>query len=211
MKYKILKSKKKGIGFIVQIIAFFLIFALFLIIYTVSTIYRLNNEHDMIKDSLTLANLAPFNQPNLNLDLLSEYPDENVIMIKDPYSALQTWETTLEDNLKLDESFKPMNSSSFIKSKVDIKNFIIYNVNAETKDVTEYTLNPSTMLFDSEDYPNGEGVVKTPSGTILNITTIYSTIGFTINIYSNTDRYGTVTEEDGTYKAINNTNLGGNN
>lgn len=192
-------KRKKGDG----LLPIFIIFTFFLIIILVDfefTKYKLVSEGEVCSDKLISANLAPLNPPNINLDLLSQSPSKKVIMIKDPNSALETWEKHLKYNFGLDDNYEPKSNTSFIKSKVDIKRFIIYNVNVQTNDVTVYTFNTDTHEFDIEDHPNGKGNLSTPKGNKVQVTSIDTDIGFTIDTMFNNTKYVEVSEDSFAYK-----------
>lgn len=196
-------KKKKG-NSILQIIVIFL--ALLLAVMSIATFtkFKITAYGEKSKNALTYSNLSIFATNNIDMDLLSQSPDKNIIMIKDPNYALQVWEENLKYNFGLDSTYTPKSSSNFIKSKVDIKNYILYNVNALTNDVTVYELNPETLLFSETDYPSGKGVIKTPEGTTVNITTLYTDIGFTINVVPGHNQYVQVSKTTGAYKLSKN-------
>ncbi len=164
------------------------------------TKYKIVSEGEICSDKLVAANLAPLNPPNINLDLLSQSPSKKVIMIKDPNSALQTWEKHLKYNFGLDNNYAPKSDTNFIKSKVDIKRFIIYNVNIQNNNVTVYTLNPNTLQFDVTEHPNGKGNLTTPKGNKVEVTSIDTDIGFTIDTMFNNKKYVQVSEDVFAYK-----------
>lgn len=196
---KLFLKKQKG-SFILQISAFYIV--IFLVVFSLAafTRYRLNGYGQISVNALNSANLSIFSSKIINLDILSQSPSKKVIIIKDPQAALQTWEDRLKFNLNLDNNYMPKYSSSFILSKVDINQFILYNVNDFTKDVTVYTLNPTTGEFDVTDYPNSEGELKTPNGNVVNITTLHTDIGFTINVIGGQNKYVHISRDNGAYK-----------
>ena len=194
------KLKKKNGSGLLPIFIIFTFILLFILLDFELTKYTLVSEGETCSDKLISANLASLNSPNINLDLLSESPSKKIIMIKDPNLALETWEKHLKYNFGLDDNYEPESKTSFIKSKVDIKRFIIYNVNIQTNDVTVYTLNPSTHQFDVEDHPNGKGNLKTDKGNTIQVTSLDTDIGFTINMMFGHTKYVEVSEDSFAYK-----------
>lgn len=195
---KILRKKEKGSVFLIEVCGFFLTIFIMAIVLIVHTYFVLNNDGQEAQNALVISNMSIYNSPNLDLNTLSENPQGKYIGIKDPEAALGTWEEHLKYNLNLDQSYTSINSKSFIKSKVDIKDFIIYNVSASSNTVTVYTLNPSTMLFDENIYPIGN--VKDPKGRNIKVSCVYSNIGFTVNTIGKYTKYVTVNKEDGAYE-----------
>lgn len=191
------KLKKKKGAFISAVFGILILFLLFILFEFIVSKQAIISESETVHDALVVSNLAALGSKNLDLDLLAQYPD--VVEIKDPGIVLQTFEKHIRNNLKLDDSYKPV-ARSFIKSKVDIKEFIIYNVNAETNDVVVYKLNKETMMFSKEDHPNGKGIIKTPKGNVVNKTTIHSTIDFDINIIFGQIKNVQVSEDNGILK-----------
>lgn len=195
MKLKKLKNEK-GI-FSSGIFGILFLFLLFIIFDFIVSRYAIVSESETVHDSLVASNLAALSSKNLDLDLIAQYP--NVVEIKDPNMVLQTFESHIKNNLNLDDSYKPKNKN-FIKSKVNIREFIIYNVNTETNDVVVYTLNTDTMMFSKEDYPNGKGNLKTSKGNVVNKTTIHSTIDFDIDVIFGQIKNVQISEDNGTLK-----------
>lgn len=191
------KLKKKKGGFVSGIFGILTLFLLFILFNFIVSKEAIVSESETVHDSLVASNLAALGSKNLDLDLLAQYPD--IVEIKDPDAALVTFENFIKSNLKLDDNYNPI-GRSFIKSKVSIKEFIIYNVNAETGDVVIYTLNTETMAFSKEDHPNGKGNLKTPKGNVVNKTTIHSTIDFNINVIFGLNKNVQVSEDNGTLK-----------
>ncbi len=170
-------KKKKG-NLIIQVSAIFLFYILFIVCMFAFTKYKISAESEIVGDSLVSSNLAALTIKNLDIDLLSQDPNTDIVIVKDPNEALKTFQRHLKYNLGLDDEFVPINSISSIKGKVEIKRFIIYNV--QGSDITIYELNPVTLSFTVIKYPNGKGNVYTPKGTKVEESTIHSQIGFTL-------------------------------
>ncbi|WP_026884261.1 hypothetical protein [Clostridium akagii] len=192
--------KKKGSAYILTLFAFLT----FLLLYTIFAIgitkYKLAAVGEILDNSLVVSNLSVFSTNNLDQDLLSQSPDKNIIIIKDPNKAIETWKKHMKYNFSLDDNYTPKYSTSFIKSKVDIKTFIIYNVDPTTNNITEYKYNAQAGSFDTENFPSQKGIMKTENGNTINVTTVDSNIGFTIDTIFNKTKYVTIGRDVGIYK-----------
>ncbi len=144
--------------------------------------------------------MSVFSTNNLDQDLLSQIPDKNIIIIKDPNMAITTWEENMKYNFSLDDNYNPKYETSFIKSKVDIKEFIIYNVDPTTNNITEYKYNADIGTFDSQTFLAAKGIMKTTNGNTINVTTVDSEIGFKIDTLFNKTKYVTIGRDVGIYK-----------
>lgn len=198
MKKKL--GKKKG-NFSIAVAALFTFLLLYILFMFEITKYKLACEGELVHNQLTSSNLAGFSTKNVDMDLLSQSPSKKLILIKDPLAVLTTWEGHLKYNFNLDDNYNPKSKTSFMQSKVDIKEFIIYNVNTETNNVTEYDLNTDTGLFTVSEHMNGKGNLKTPKGNVVKVTTIHSTVGFTIDtMFKSNKKYVQISEDSGAYK-----------
>lgn len=190
-----LRKKKGNVFFpIFAILTFFLLYILFMFIFSK---YKMISEGEIAHDSLVASNLAALSSKNIDLDLLGQDPSKKIVEIKDPYEALNTFEKHLKYNFELNNYYEP-ESKKFIKSKVTIEEFIVYNVNAYTGDLTEYELNTDTMSFSQISYSKGKGNLKTPKGNIINVTTIHSKIKFNIETMLNNIQSISISEDTGT-------------
>lgn len=170
-------KKKKG-NLIIQVSTIFLFYILFIVCMFAFTKYKISAESEIVGDALVLSNLAALTIKNLDIDLLSQDPSKDIVILKDSNEALKTFQRHLKYNLGLDENYAPKNSISSIKGKVDIKRFTIYNV--QGNDVAVYELNPTILNSSVKNYPNGKGNIYTPKGTKVEASTIHSQIGFTL-------------------------------
>lgn len=167
-------KKKKG-----SLISFstgmFAIILSILIVLFAFTLYSINAQSEIVKDCLTSTNLAVFKE--LDLKVLGE--DEKTIIISKPFEALNTYKKHLKNNLQLDNNYKSKNQISFIKDKVKIVKFKIYNV--KNNDVEIYDVNPDTGSYTLNKIVGGKGKIKTERGNIVNETTVHSQISFNID------------------------------
>jgi len=170
-------KKKKG-NLIMQVSAIFLFYILFIVCLFAFTKYKISAESEIVSDALVSSNLAALTTKNLDIDLLSQDPNKNIVIVKNPNEVLNTFKRHLKYNLGLDDNFIPKNSISSIKGKVDIKKLTIYNV--QGNDVTVYELNSIAQSFTVTNYTNGKGNIYTPKGTKVEASTVHSQIGFTL-------------------------------
>lgn len=191
------KLKKKKGTLAAGIFGLLVVFLIFIMFNFIIAKYAIVTESEIVHDSLVSSNLAALSSKDLDLDLLGENLDKKIVEIKDPNVVFQTFQKHIKNNLGLNDDYSPKNKG-FIKSKINVKNFTIYNVNAATNDVIVYTLNTSTMAFSSKDYPGGKGNLKTPKGNIVDKTTIHSTIDFSIEIIFGKIKNVEVSEDTGT-------------
>lgn len=185
-------KKKKG-NLIIQVSAISLFYILFIVCMFAFTKYKISAESEIVGDALVSSNLAVLTTKNLDIDLLSQDPSKDIVIVKDSNEALKTFQRHLKYNLGLDEDYLPKNSISSMKGKVDIKRFIIYNV--QGSNVTVYELNPATLNFTVTNYPNGKGNIYTPKGTKVEASTIHSQIGFTLETIFNNCIYVEFSED----------------
>jgi hypothetical protein len=185
-------KKKKG-NLIIQVSAISLFYILFIVCMFAFTKYKISAESEIVGDALVSSNLAALTTKNLDIDLLSQDPSKDIVIVKDPNEALKTFQRHLKYNLGLDEDYVPKNSISSMKGKVDTKRFIIYNV--QGSNVTVYELNPATLNFTVTNYPNGKGNIYTPKGTKVEASTIHSQIGFTLETIFNNSIYVEFSED----------------
>lgn len=196
---KKLKSKK-GSAYVL----IFFCFYTFLVIYILSVLglakYKIAVVSEILDNALTTSNLSVFSIKNLDQDFLSQSPSKDVIIIKDPNVAMATWKKHIKYNFGLNNDYTPKYSTSFIKSKIDIKTFIIYNVDNITNDITEYKYNSETGLFSEQVFKGAKGTMKTENGNIINVTTVDSEVGFNLDIIFNKTQYVTIARDAGVYK-----------
>lgn len=147
-----------------------LLTATIVIIFQVTT-NRINYTRNWVEDSLVSANLS-----GATIDL-KEYGTTNKIVNKDIDKSFDDYLFSLKQNLNLDDSMNPKNSY-FIKSKVTVKDFIIYSVIGN--DIVQVRKDNSGNTH-STKYIGEVGKMKTPDGYVINNTTVYSKIGFTIS------------------------------
>ncbi len=122
-----------------------------------------------VEDALAFSNLAS------GIVDLEEYGKTHIIKIKDPESAFLVYREALCHNLKLDEWLNTTNRE-IIAGKVDILDYMVFNVNGER--VLVYRIDESGSIV--EEYQEKLGEVHTPEGILVENTTVYSRISFEV-------------------------------
>ncbi len=120
-----------------------------------------------VEDALAASNLA-----SAVIDV-EEYGKSHTILIRDVPKAFQMYRDALRYNLMLDEELNTTNSE-LLASQVDILQYIVYNVQGETVEIS---------ICDGEGQLQSmqiasKGSVFTPDNVCVESTTIYSRIGF---------------------------------
>lgn len=152
--------------------------------YLVTNILTLQNVLAQdIQDSVYFANTSVYKY--IDKKLLGE--DQGYLTIEDPNKALQVFKDKLKYNMVLDSNFKPKKESK-IEGKVNIKNFIIYNVQGNQVDI--YTLS-SYGLFTKTSKDLSKEKILTPNKYNVTCTTVHTTISFGVK-----GLQGDVTEQE---------------
>ena len=167
-----LKRKGEATGFITIL---FCIAIIIILNFFVFQLYVTNAEIEKTSDALVAANLSTYK----NIDFKTLARNSQDIIITDDVSAFSTFIKHLGKNLFLDSNEIPIRNS-YIKSKVKVENFIIYNVLGD--DIFILTYLPYSDNFTMEIKMGQKGLMKTPKGTIVSCTTIHSSISFDVGI-----------------------------
>ena len=167
-------------GFIEVATGFTALFIVSILTLTTFTLRRLDVTRIQVEDSLVASNLA-----SAVIDI-NEYGTTNNIIISDTTKAYNQFCDALKNNLNLNDNFEPSNNK-FFKSKIDVLEFVIYNVKGNEIEEVKITDKDITEKI----YSGKVGELKTPDGAIINSTTIYSKIGFTIGALLDDEYYRT--------------------
>lgn len=162
------KSRHKGNATLIT--GIFLVLAVAIYFIPSNMLLNQNVLSQDIQDDLYLANIATYKY--IDKRLLGN--DEEYLIINDTQKALQIFKDKLKHNMKLDNNFKPIMIKT-IEGKVNIKNFIIYNVQGNIVDI--YTLNQNGIFNKISKDLSKERVV-TPNGYKVTCTTVHTTISF---------------------------------
>lgn len=122
-----------------------------------------------MEDALAASNLA-----SAIIDI-QEYGLTNMLCIGSPEDAYIIYQEALKTNLQLNENWESQ-QKDLISGRVEIIQYIIYNVRGQ--DITIYCFGKTGESFHKE--VGGLGSVKTPDGTLVQATTVYSRIGFPV-------------------------------
>lgn len=124
-----------------------------------------------VEDGLVSATLA-----GATVDLTRYATDGKIVNIEEEglKTSYKNFKDSLKTNLNLDNNFK-VKKDSIIKSKINIDKFTVYSkVDGKIYVNTIYDNSISRQEVNSD--------LKTPNGKVVDDTTVYSKISFTINI-----------------------------
>ena len=167
-KYHIFELKSKGK---VEIATG--IFYIAIIIFLFYTLYQTKVYHVVsayMEDALATSNLA-----SALIDI-EEYGTTGEIVISSPEEAFSIYKQALKINLQLDENWDSKNIT-FIGGPIEIAEYIIYNVKEEGVDIYHFSQNGMMQ----EVRVSSASGLKTPDGTEIESTTVYSRIKFLVN------------------------------
>ena len=183
--------KKKEGSTIIGVTVIFSITLMMVLITFALSINIIQNQSETVSDDIVCSELAAFK----HIDKLELGGSEKIdrLIINEHEKAFDTFKDYLKTNLGLDYSFYPISDYNFIKGKVDIIAFKIYNVDGN--DVEIITYSDSNPEKTTEIKRGGNGVVVTPKGNIVNHTTINAEIGFHIKPMFLDEKYVTKMEE----------------
>lgn len=165
--HKIIRKKKCGkielfTGmFLLVFLILLLFFQIQLMIFYTTGLY--------MEDALASSNLA-----SAVIDV-EEYGKSHVIRINSPEDSYTLYQRALKLNLELNEEWESQNRD-LISGPVEVLQYVIYNVRKE--DVTIYSFEDGGLRIWEEQ--GGLGSVRTPDGTLVESTTVYSRIGFPV-------------------------------
>ncbi|CUQ30704.1 hypothetical protein [Clostridium baratii] len=156
---------KKKKGAIEYFISTLIITTVILLIVTGLRVRKLDMINNFVSDGLVSANLA---SDIINLD---KFGATREINISDSNNAYNLFYEALKTNLKLNK--KSNNEDLIIDNKVNVDDFIIYNVTNNNVEVI--TIKPTYSR-----YVTKLNNLKTPSGVTIKTTSVYSKISFKV-------------------------------
>lgn len=185
-------KKKKGSAILGVTVIFSITLVLILITFAIS-INIIRNQSEIVSDDIVCSELAAFK----HIDKLELGASENIdkLIITEHEKAFDTFKEYLKLNLGLDDSFKPLSEYSFIKGKVDILSFKIYNVKENEIEIITYNDSGSSPVKEKKDNKDNEKKIITPKGNEVESTTIHAKIGFHIKPMFLGEKYVTKFEE----------------
>lgn len=171
-----IREKKDGAIQVFILIPFIIFFLL--LIYEIFTIrYTLSVFIADFKTNVDMANFATYKY--ISQRELSQ-SGQIVIESSDLNNVYSTFKEYLCKNQKLDNDLRPLKQSSYFSEPLVIKRIIVYSF----KDglLTEYQYDYTSKTF-STILSNYSGSVKTPTGRDVTKTSIYTEVGFTLNLF----------------------------
>lgn len=160
-----MKKRKGQISSVAAWFAFLLLF--FLTAYEIQ-IYEYDAVRVFTEDALAASNLA-----SAVIDL-EEYGISHNIVIQNPDAAFAVYQEALKTNMKLDDSWESR-SGGAISGRVEILDYIIYNVRGSDIEIYSYGQNAYTTVI-----TGGLGNVAAPNGTLIESTSVYSRITYPV-------------------------------
>ncbi len=146
-----------------------LFFVLIIVIFFCFRITQYMVTAAIVEDALAASDLA-----SAVIDV-EEYGRTHRLWIADGKKAFEIYKDALQSNMKLDTQLYSSNND-LILGQVQIKEYIVYNVNGQDIEIEVYDGN-GTLTFTGI---GREGDVFTPDGICVQNTTIYSRIGFEV-------------------------------
>lgn len=160
-----MKKRKGMIEIVVPL--FFLLFGVIIVAYMMQ-MYQYNATRTFTEDALAMSNLA-----SAVIDA-EEYGISHKIVIVSPEEAYATYQRALKANMQLDDGWMSQNMLA-ISGKVEILDYIVYNVVGQDVTITSFGQNPYVTAISG-----GLGSVAAPNGRIIDSTSVYSRITFPV-------------------------------
>lgn len=159
-----MKKRKGQVGIVFSI---FMVVFLVIVIAVLMQLYQYRVISRRTEDALAASNLA-----SAIIDV-EEYGISHNILIDAPDGAYLTYQGALKSNMQLDDSW--MSSISAISGRIEILDYIIYNVRGNDIEIYCYGTNPYQIVEQG-----GLGSVYAPNGKKVVSTSIYSRITFPV-------------------------------
>lgn len=171
---KKLFTKKDNGGISMPLNLLFVLLFIVIVFWIVIEYQRLQYLSNQVTDVLTDAMLGAGTLSEDDAYLLGM---EDKVMLTNPKENYNIFQDILKSELDLTSNFQ-YTRNDMIRGKVNIENFIIYNVDgADVYQYTFYDLENYTLT----EYPNGQGVVTAPNGMTVVNTSLYAKISFVVN------------------------------
>ncbi|MDR2042809.1 MAG: hypothetical protein LBQ15_00265 [Clostridium sp.] len=122
-----------------------------------------------MEDALAASNLA-----SAVIDI-EEYGRTHILRIASPETAYVSYQEALKGNLQLNADWES-SSKELAAGKVEILEYIIYNVNGDDVTVSRFGQSGRSTWLEK----GGVGKIKAPDGTLIETTSVYSRIGFPV-------------------------------
>lgn len=128
-----------------------------------------------LEDALAASNLA---SAVVNVE---EYGISHRILIDDPDDAYDRYKWALRENLNLDDEWQG-HTGSIVEGPVSIECYQVYNVSENG--VTIYHYDSNGIKHERQEPP---GSIAAPDGTMIEATSVYSEIAFTVKGFLGTE------------------------
>ena len=168
------RRKIKNSGRVDFVVGLLLVFVVTVVMLVCQQIAGLMIAGAYVEDAVAASNLA---SALIDVDL---YGREQIIRIFHPQEAYHLYKEALSINLQLDEEGRAF-QKELLAGPIKIEDYRIYNVAGDQVEI--YVLSKDEMM-QSDGWIPLEGVV-TPDGTIVETTTIYSKIQFSVSVFGN--------------------------
>lgn len=161
---KVINKKHRGSGSILVVL---IVFAIISGLMIGNGLNIMIVENQAVQDALQFSQIACYSK--IDKKILGN--DQEYTVFSNPNDVLNLFKGKLIKNLDLNSDLTVKNSST-ISGKINIKEFIIYNVKGNTIEI--YKLNgDSTFTKSVKDKASG---VKTPNNYVVETTTIHTTL-----------------------------------
>lgn len=160
---------KNRAGKIELVTGMYLLFFLVILLAVQFQLKLFMNVSLFMEDALAASNLA-----SAVIDI-REYGSTGTIQIASPDTAYELYREAIRQNLQMDDNWESSNKD-MISGQVQILKYEIYNV--KEKDVTIYSYGAEGENITTIE--GGLGSVRTPDGTLVESTSVYSKIGFPV-------------------------------
>lgn len=161
--------KEKDSGQVEWVTGFFFLLILAIAMYTRLQLASWSSTAVYLEDALAASNLA-----SALIDV-GEYGSTHKVLISDEQEAFAIYQEALRTNLGLDEQWMCMNET-LITGPVEIVNYIIYNVDGNQVETVCMKRDGEV----SERETSALGTVRTPNGSVVEHTGIYSELRFMV-------------------------------
>jgi hypothetical protein len=178
--------KKKDGSIVVEVTVVFMILMIMIYIVYCVSLGQVKTESEMVNDDIATSELAAFK--DIDKEVLGASTNLNHIVITDYSQTFDTFKSYLVENLNLNNDLTPISQSNFLKNKVQISDFRIYNMYDDHIELITY----NNGSFTKSNIDKG---AKTPKGNVVDSTTLYVKIEFDINYVLNKVKHVSVEEE----------------
>ena len=161
-----MKKRKGQIEIVLPV--YFLMIVIILIACTLQ-VDQFNATSTYVEDALAASNLAS------GVINIKEYGLTHQVVIAEADQAFQIYQRALKANMQLDDQWESNNKLA-ISGKVEVLDYIIYNVWDQDVEIIAFGQNPYRTVV-----TGGLGTIAAPNGKIIKYTSVYSKITFPVD------------------------------